>query len=396
MQVDQDAIKVRLEALKESTSRSRYALLAATIAAISMLVAEFNSYISWNRDFAFMGKLAKEGGPTRVLQDHMLESWSASTNMEISLLGIKVSSSDATILGGMALFFLTLWLFYSVRRENRLVGTLLRDTRDVSIPLMDLAYSGTISYMVLTAIHPRKRRIITLSDDDKKAFDEETKAQGMRSRRFFGVQLLFFLPPLAIGASIAFDVISLHIAAPFRESHVLPPMDDADLHKFYGYTIAGGLGLALTLYNCIRVQLFDSATGSVIREYFTLFKGKRLIQEALGGSAGGSAMVSLFGFQGSIESGAAVVSLEFSVDDRRWDMLAKNSDFARKFGRHVAFLEPPDADNRRITCAIPSARDQVSLAVNELARLQRVASWAIADMNRAAKRQPKEASKGAG
>jgi hypothetical protein len=140
MSIDRDAIKVRIEATRDATSRSRFALLASTVAALSFLIAEFNAYISWNRDFALADKFARPDTPTGIAQRRLLDDWVSSSSMNVSLLGIHVNTSDATILGGIALFFLTLWLFYSVRRENRLVGTLLRNTKDANLELMDLAF----------------------------------------------------------------------------------------------------------------------------------------------------------------------------------------------------------------------------------------------------------------
>src|SRR5690349_19060170 len=112
-----DAIKVRIEAARDASSRTRFALLATTVAALSFLVAEFNAYLSWNRGFplAADSALADEKSPTGLAQRRLVADWVDSTSMNVNLLGIHVSASDATMLGGAALFFLTLWFYYCIR-----------------------------------------------------------------------------------------------------------------------------------------------------------------------------------------------------------------------------------------------------------------------------------------
>jgi hypothetical protein len=267
MPTDRDAVKVRLEATRDATSRSRFALLASTVAALSFLIAEFNAYISWNRDFALAKAFSKPDTPTGIAQRRLLDDWVSSSSMNIPLLGIHVSASDATILGGVALFFLTLWLYYSVRRENRLVGTPLRDTRDEDLGVMDLAFSGIISYMVFTAINPDKPAIDTLSNKPPR---HPTPRQS-----FWGVQLLLLLPPLAIFVSLVFDIISIFVLeAPFRENHQIPIPEGSDLAKIMAYTSVGVLCCGATIVNSYRVRKFDRATGKILREYDALLHAK--------------------------------------------------------------------------------------------------------------------------
>ena len=47
-----EALSLRLDAVKEATTRSRIALLACTVAALCLLVVDYNMYLSWNREFA--------------------------------------------------------------------------------------------------------------------------------------------------------------------------------------------------------------------------------------------------------------------------------------------------------------------------------------------------------
>lgn len=269
-----DAIKVRIEASRDAASRSRFALLATTVAALSFLIAEFNAYLSWNREFPLAPNraLAEDTSPTGLAQRRLVSDWVDSTSMNINLLGIHVSASDATMLGGAALFFLTLWFYYSIRRENRVVGTLLRDTRDADVSIMDLVFSGVVSYMVFTAINPKKRPTSSLADPP--FGDHPPPPEG--PKKFRGVQLLFWLAPLAIAFSVLFDILSLtYLEAPFRRGHQIPFPMGAELAKFAIFNLVGGACLIATVVNLRRVSKLDAATGAVLREYKEVFKTKR-------------------------------------------------------------------------------------------------------------------------
>jgi hypothetical protein len=273
--LDRDAIRLRIEATKDATSRSRFALLASTIAALSLLIAEFNAYISWNRDFALASVFSAPDTPTGMAQRKLLDDWVSSTSMNVSFLGIHLNASDATILGGTALFFLTLWFFYSMRRENRLVGTLLRSTRDATYDLMDVVYSGIVSYMVFTAVRPGKPAIDTLEQD----LPKESRKTWLK-----GVQLLFWLPIVAIAMSLFFDFMSiLALAAPFRDGHEIPSPHGWDLVKFVVYSLVGLACLVATLTNSVRIHRLDKATGTVLRTYGNILKAKKELISRLAG-----------------------------------------------------------------------------------------------------------------
>jgi hypothetical protein len=381
MSIDRDAIKARLEATRDATSRSRFALLASTVAALSFLIAEFNAYISWNRDFALAEKFARPDSPTGIAQRRLLDDWVSSSSMNISLLGIHVNTSDATILGGVALFFLTLWLFYSIRRENRLVGTLLRNTRDSELAFMDLAFSGIISYMVFTAVRPNKPAINTLSDKPKVKKELEGDS-------FLGAQLLFILPPIAIFASLVFDFISLYLlAAPFREDHHLPLPQGSDFIKILVYTSVGILCLAATIVNSYRVRKFDRATGKVLREYNELLHDKLALAGRLRGLHTPQKSVTLDDDLHGISSVIALssekpahIELRFdkacTLSNQTWERLVRHQVEIRKNYIGTPDFKPSITTDPHIISIDAAAKEsedkEIEYAVRELFRMRRL------------------------
>ncbi|HET7504107.1 MAG TPA: hypothetical protein VFK02_23965 [Kofleriaceae bacterium] len=269
-----DTVKVRLDAMRDTTGRSRMALLATSLAALSLLIADFNMYLSWNRTFALMPRFAGEQSPTDEAQHRLLGDWVDSLSMSISPLGIHVSVADATLLGGIGLYFLTLWFFYCMRRENHLIGDLLRDTRNADRSIMDLTYSGIMSYMVFTAVHPDRQPVASLAQVSTSSGRLGRAAHvRWRTTRYPGTQLLFWLPPLAIVFSIVLDVISIYwLAAPFRTGRSMPVLGVAEAIRFWTYVMIGLVCLAATGYNAHRVNALDRATGAVLREYGELLE----------------------------------------------------------------------------------------------------------------------------
>jgi hypothetical protein len=373
--LDRDAIKVRLEATRDATSRSRFALLATTVASVSFLVTEFNAYISWNRDFVLSPKLADNNSPTGFAQRRLLDDWVSSSSMNVSLFGIHVNAADLTILGGVALMFLTLWFYYAMRRENRLVGTLLRNTRDASLELMDLVYSGIVSYMVFTAVQPGKPPINTLA---------EYKPPESIRRQFFGVQLLFLLPVLTLFISLTFDLLSIYLlAAPFREDHQIPPLQGADLAKFVVYCAVGLLCAAITAFNSFRIRSLDRATGEVLRAYKFLWRDKRDVANQLRESHEDERVAKVAadssGVSGEVRVGTSrlpMVQLGLA-NAPAWDKLRAHRDTVER--KYIGEIGWNDA-KRTLTVLGPkglSQDEQVQYVIRELFRLRRLVDGAL-------------------
>src|SRR5882672_4407019 len=120
-------LATRLHGSREAITRSRLAFLATTIASISIFIAEWNAYLSWYRRFPlkleFPKNIVTEEAFRRVIQQY-----AESRVITISLLGIHIGVSDLAVLGTFALFVCSIWLFFNVRRENHVIGTLLVDT----------------------------------------------------------------------------------------------------------------------------------------------------------------------------------------------------------------------------------------------------------------------------
>ncbi|MBV9926595.1 MAG: hypothetical protein JOZ96_16365 [Acidobacteria bacterium] len=153
-----ESVVARLEGVKAAQTQTRLTLGAMAVISVMMLIASYNAYLSYdynwiverncpkdNPDFKRdiekdkktreeLSKLVDEE-PTKnieernkALMDHAMKEWSSSRTVMVSLLGIRVSVDDVSVLGTTVLLVLALWLFLVARRENHTIGFLLRDT----------------------------------------------------------------------------------------------------------------------------------------------------------------------------------------------------------------------------------------------------------------------------
>jgi hypothetical protein len=146
-----ESIAARLDGVKAAQSQTRVTLAAMAIVSVMMLIASYNAYLSYDYNWIVEQKCPKsgakadngngEGKPddsgkesdnnkdlTKLLTGHAMEEWASSRTVMISLLGIRVSVDDVSVLGTAVLLLLSLWLLLVARRENHTTGFLLRDT----------------------------------------------------------------------------------------------------------------------------------------------------------------------------------------------------------------------------------------------------------------------------
>jgi hypothetical protein len=186
------------QAISESQGRARVALFLILFASSTILVTEWNSYLSWDQKWAAeTSELPSHWGQEQLLTEQ-IRSWVETNTVNVALLGIRVSVSDAAVLGSIILFILSVYLCIALRRENHDVaslfrvvsskGTALRHTvllRAQSSTLLGPRNNNDAPFTALSGVPP-KRQSLPL----------------MPSVRW----LLTFLPVLTIVAVIASDL----------------------------------------------------------------------------------------------------------------------------------------------------------------------------------------------
>lgn len=132
-----ESIAARLEGVKAAQSKTRLTLVTMAVISVMMVISSYNAYLSYDYNWIVEqkceGKIKFDDDKrvqelTDKLTEHAMKEWATSRTVMISLLGIRVSVDDASVLGTAVLLLFSIWLFLVARRENHTTGFLLRDT----------------------------------------------------------------------------------------------------------------------------------------------------------------------------------------------------------------------------------------------------------------------------
>src|SRR5204863_7746514 len=137
----------RIEGAQEAIKRARTVFLILIIVSLSILITDWNAYFSWDREMAFLSHWANNDDVTQLAQQRLIAGWVKSQTIDVSLLGIHIGVSDIAPLGGLALFILSIWFFFSARRENHTIGLLLRDTKNEIDEIRSTIFHSIVSYL---------------------------------------------------------------------------------------------------------------------------------------------------------------------------------------------------------------------------------------------------------
>jgi len=201
--MDAELLKMRVDGIQQSLRRTRFALLAAVVVSATVLIAIWNEYFTWD-SILFEPKPANPStqpkGPepapgtaeeSREQQrdDEWIKNFVDNWTISISLLGIRVSGSDLSVLGSLALVFFSLYWCICARRANHEVGSLLSELKDAEQPQRRLAFAGIRSDLVFTTTKEDDRPFSDLAHSDRR----EVHDRALRS----GLYFLPFLPSVA-------------------------------------------------------------------------------------------------------------------------------------------------------------------------------------------------------
>ena len=263
MNIDTEDIKLRIEAIQDAIKRSRLALIVVVIVSASVFLAVWNAYFSWYRSFATRSNF-DTNRVTRYAQTELVRGWVDSNIVSVSLLGIRIGVSDLAVIGSLALAVAAACFFYTARKENHLIGSLLRQTQLLSPGLRRLVYHGVIGYLVF----------ITITKDDRPI---RHLAEGGEDKSLFFVRpvmnFLLYLPAVVILFVMAADFLSVFwLHAAFRPDHLSLKayFQGSDWLVFGLIEAFAAVLLGFTYTLCKRSVEFSGATKELLDEYLAL------------------------------------------------------------------------------------------------------------------------------
>jgi hypothetical protein len=152
--------EAQIGAIAAAAKGSRWVLIVALVVSIAQIGATFNFGFSWGRTFAEglaftnarhavkqpdkdFDKDGFDKNPVvRELQKELVKNWVDQQFVNVPLVGLKFAVADENMVGGIALIVISIWLFYCLRRENLMIGTLMRVAKDETPAIRAHVYTG--------------------------------------------------------------------------------------------------------------------------------------------------------------------------------------------------------------------------------------------------------------
>jgi hypothetical protein len=232
-EINLKTVELRLTSVREAIQRSRYVFLVMTIASSAILFTLWNDRFSRDKDLAFTTPSyetteikEKAPAPLNVYgRQQLVAEWYKNRIIQIGLLGIRLSVSDLSIMGSFTLVVITIWFYYSQRRENQALVTLLRDVHEnyrykPGLPMRQMVYQGIKHSLVFIRTEVSDKPLKGLDTSDKspeqekeaEAPERETPEPKTFTDRVF--RFLSFLPFWAIIAILIRDASALFMRSP--------------------------------------------------------------------------------------------------------------------------------------------------------------------------------------
>lgn len=253
-------LESRLNGINEAQKRARIALFFSTLAAGTIIAALWNAYFSWDRQWASIVKEPVSWGQQQLLA-HQIEEWMQSNTVDISLLGIRVSASDAAVLGSVVLLIFSFYHCLTKRRENHEIGSLLIEMKNEGQELRNFVLSRIQSFMVFT----------TIDDDSSYETLEGSRKPGkIGTLGSLGFRLLTYFPVLTILFILFTDIyFSFFYISPWRENSTsawqsLSPQYQYQLIAMDIFALIAGLFIA---YFCRQAMNFHRSTQKITQEF---------------------------------------------------------------------------------------------------------------------------------
>lgn len=274
------SVDTRLAGAKQVQDRIRFVLGVMAVISMMIFIASYNAYMSF--DYAWAVEAAQDPGRVfrsektapDVLAEQALRSWADSRNVTISLVGIRVNVDDAPVLGTLSLLVAGIWLLLLVRRENRTISFLLRDT-DSTFRSAENAdtlkqhaeerwriFHSIISNSIFMNLDRSLTRIKSLRQPIPSRFGGPVSRLQEKASRGFG-GFFFLLPPLACLVMFVFDRWSYFRPSPFRPEAAVPGLGSF----FWPSSLVFFVCWILLLICCVNAWLYMTATEAVLREY---------------------------------------------------------------------------------------------------------------------------------
>lgn len=201
------------ERIESAAQRSRWILLVASVISLAQIGAAYNFGYSFIRKYAeflvFKNTDSKPLPALSELQSALLKSWVDQLTVNINIIGLKFSVTDASLIGAFAILIISAWLFYGCRRENHLIGKALMIANTESNEIKNYIFHSICSSQMFGTLTDSNEPISTLSSGGP--------VGSSGGKTSFLVYFLFYLPAITVFFMVFTDIMSLmYFKAVFR------------------------------------------------------------------------------------------------------------------------------------------------------------------------------------
>lgn len=256
--------KILIDGAEKCISRSHWIYLTNIILFFSAITLCWNLYLSWVTNF-YSSIKTMDISKLTIPQSELLRLWTKSTYIELPIINVPIQISDAAVIISLAFFILVIWLFFSVRRENHVVGKslMLAVSENASNELKKQIYYGITFSNLFSSISDRDDPITSLTYKEP-----ETKAR--RSVRPL-IKFVFFAPALCIFLIITFDILSLFaIESSFRSPYLDSLINELKFGDIFKIVIMEFVALVFGV-SCIflgyQSWIFEKETNNLLKEF---------------------------------------------------------------------------------------------------------------------------------
>jgi hypothetical protein len=253
-----DYFEQKVIAATQSVARARTVFLISNIAAIIIVAANFNLYFSWLRNM-----IVRPVDPAyqEVLKAIARARIEDTAIISVPLVGMKFFAADIGILSAVSMLVLSIWMYYSFRREQHTVGRIVLEVKDGPetgdleswrVAPQRLARAQYLLYALSAAFLFTTSSRSRLAIGDPKRVDEKPDPE-LRSARWM-TAVLIWAPCWTIVLSLALDIASMFFPSSLLSG---PPLQSvlARKHELEAYIRFGATGLLALLVGWIVLNV---------------------------------------------------------------------------------------------------------------------------------------------
>lgn len=279
--VELKTVEMRLQGIKEATHRSRFVFLVMTILASAIFITVWNGSFSWEKGLADKARKAasqqsdKTQGQQSEKEDIVIKpvisEWVRGLGISIALLGTRVSVNDLSLIGSASLIVVMTWYFYSQRRENRAIVSLLQDCvkgykqEQISKDVCYMVFAGIVHSLVFIDLGKGDEPLDGLVSKETEQGVDEDKTFLIRGV----VRALVYLAPATIIWIVLTDIWTLYFHSPLRDPNLSlwATLDISETIRVFIFDAVAISSAIYTGYLCRKSTKFSRATANTLIAY---------------------------------------------------------------------------------------------------------------------------------